>query len=332
MSRKGTGMKRNAYADYLKGIGIVLVVMGHCWIIPSDLYKYIYSFHMPLFFMITGYFSTSVNKQTFARYSVQKIKSIYLPYIFYYLLSLVLTIFIFKPEVSGAFFEQTVKGIIFSHTYANVNNFALWYLPLLLLASLGFYFIKKLPVKIYYALMLVLFFAAPYYQQLFLPLNNKIPFSIHVLLPALFCMGCGDIFRTVYPKIALWNKYIIGVTGVAFFCAGLYLTFKNPQQILYINSITYLLAAVMNVIVLLMITGNSQNKILVYVGQRTLTILGIHRILIAILQKYNFDYVLGKMNLSGTMATLLITVIVILVCLAIHEAINKLYKAVSHKE
>ena len=88
----------------------------------------------------------------------------------------------------------------------------------------------------------------------------------------------------------------------------------------------------MNVIVLLMITGNSQNKILVYVGQRTLTILGIHRILIAILQKYNFDYVLGKMNLSGTMATLLITVIVILVCLAIHEVINKLYKAVSHKE
>lgn len=46
----------------------------------------------------------------------------------------------------------------------------------------------------------------------------------------------------------------------------------------------------------------------------------------------NFDYILGKMNLTGTMATLLITVIVILVCLAMHEAINKLYKAVSHKE
>lgn len=66
---------------------------------------------------------------------------------------------------------------------------------------------------------------------------------------------------------------------------GLYLTFKNPQQIFYVNSITYLLAAMMNVIALLVIMGNSYNEILVYVGQRTLTILGIHRILIAILKK-----------------------------------------------
>ena len=87
MSRKGTGMKRNAYADYLKGIGIVLVVMGHCWIIPSDLYKYIYSFHMPLFFMITGYFSSSVNKQTFARYSVQNQKHISAVYILLFAVS-----------------------------------------------------------------------------------------------------------------------------------------------------------------------------------------------------------------------------------------------------
>lgn len=41
--------KRNEYIDFLRGIGIILVVLGHCWMIPKDIYIYIYSFHMPLF-------------------------------------------------------------------------------------------------------------------------------------------------------------------------------------------------------------------------------------------------------------------------------------------
>lgn len=53
--------KRNVLLDSLKAIGILLVVLGHNIQILSDtpddqpLYKLIYSFHMPLFFAISGY-------------------------------------------------------------------------------------------------------------------------------------------------------------------------------------------------------------------------------------------------------------------------------------
>lgn len=62
-------MKRDIFYDIVKGIAIVLVVFGHCIQYGSGehyenarlfmdewLYKLIYSFHMPLFALISGYF------------------------------------------------------------------------------------------------------------------------------------------------------------------------------------------------------------------------------------------------------------------------------------
>ena len=61
--------KRNEFLDIIKGITIFLVALGHCVVngngikfIEKELfwgdpiYKFIYSFHMPLFALISGYF------------------------------------------------------------------------------------------------------------------------------------------------------------------------------------------------------------------------------------------------------------------------------------
>ncbi len=46
---------RLEYIDTLKGIGILLVLLGHVSGLPSALHDIIYSFHMPLFFVISGF-------------------------------------------------------------------------------------------------------------------------------------------------------------------------------------------------------------------------------------------------------------------------------------
>ena len=50
--------KRIKYIDIAKGIGILLVVMGHndLMAIFPFIKKLIFSFHMPLFFFLSGYF------------------------------------------------------------------------------------------------------------------------------------------------------------------------------------------------------------------------------------------------------------------------------------
>lgn len=48
--------QRNETIDILKGIGIILVIIGHMHTVPIILRTIIFSFHMPLFFLVAGYF------------------------------------------------------------------------------------------------------------------------------------------------------------------------------------------------------------------------------------------------------------------------------------
>lgn len=52
-------MHRNDNLDVLKGLGILLVVIGHSEYVlrgKGELFNLIYSVHMPLFFLISGVF------------------------------------------------------------------------------------------------------------------------------------------------------------------------------------------------------------------------------------------------------------------------------------
>ena len=57
---------RVAFVDIAKGIAILLMVVGHVFSLPTPLKHAIYSFHMPLFFMMSGYFARKENVRTLA--------------------------------------------------------------------------------------------------------------------------------------------------------------------------------------------------------------------------------------------------------------------------
>ena len=70
--------ERNIYIDVVKGIAIILVVYGHCieyyskeyiydnFFYSDIVHKIIYSFHMPLFMVISGYlFSGTIERYSF---------------------------------------------------------------------------------------------------------------------------------------------------------------------------------------------------------------------------------------------------------------------------
>ena len=81
--------KRSPYLDIIKAILIILVIIGHSIQYGSGstylekqlffnnyLFKFIYSFHMPLFIMISGYLSyNSLNKNSLKETFISKFKS-----------------------------------------------------------------------------------------------------------------------------------------------------------------------------------------------------------------------------------------------------------------
>ncbi len=83
--------KRIDFIDVAKGIAIILVVIGH---LPRDImrennilinfiYQWIYIFHMPLFFFLSGYLTKKYINKNKSKYITNKVKKMLIPWIFY---------------------------------------------------------------------------------------------------------------------------------------------------------------------------------------------------------------------------------------------------------
>ena len=57
--------KRDTAIDIVKAIGILLMIVGHCPVIPQmPIRHFIFTFHMPLFFIVSGYFFKAKETKT----------------------------------------------------------------------------------------------------------------------------------------------------------------------------------------------------------------------------------------------------------------------------
>lgn len=79
-----TSKQRDKSIDISKGIGIISVVYGH---LVCLIEREIFLFHMPLFFLLSGYFFSA--KDTIRDFLIKKIKSLLLPFLLFYILSFI---------------------------------------------------------------------------------------------------------------------------------------------------------------------------------------------------------------------------------------------------
>lgn len=118
------GKKRRIDLDILKIIGIILVLIGHSYS-PWPIENLIYSFHMPLFFFISGYFYTY---KGFLATSSNKLKTLLLPYFLISLLLITISIF-FSLENHST--EDIFIALITGQNEKLFWNSPLWFLPTL---------------------------------------------------------------------------------------------------------------------------------------------------------------------------------------------------------
>lgn len=87
--------KHNKKLSILRGIGIFLVVLGHT---NSILVKYIYFFHLPLLYFLSGYFLKG-NFKTIKEglfYFREKFSKLYFPFLKYVIPMIFCTIYFIK--------------------------------------------------------------------------------------------------------------------------------------------------------------------------------------------------------------------------------------------
>lgn len=137
--------KRIGCFDIAKGIGILMVVWAHA---RGPYTAYIYQFHMPLFFLISGYLFNPNN--SFWQFTVRKLQSLYIPFIFWNLAALCIKTAVglsnLPPEV---FLEKTIKMLL---TMEKDGQFfgATWFLSALFIESILYKALDELLKRVPY--------------------------------------------------------------------------------------------------------------------------------------------------------------------------------------
>lgn len=109
--------KRDVTLDIVRGIGIILMVIGH---IGYPLNSFIYLFHMALFFIISGYFFNDKCWQTLKEvkfYILRKIKTLYIPFIIWNILLILLHNFFISINLYSTDYVSVFRGVCFDHTH-----------------------------------------------------------------------------------------------------------------------------------------------------------------------------------------------------------------------
>ncbi len=193
------------WIDALKGIGIILVVFAH-HSLPAALDTYIFSFHMPLFFFISGFlFDFGKYVRSAADFVKGRFRSLIVPYFSFALLTSLFYFMLdkgFQPGVTNIeFFETSALYGIYSIMYALgplvSYNPPLWFLTCLFVTELLFYgFAKK-----YYGepRKLVLWLTAAgvigYLYSVYVPF--RLLWNADVALSAVVFYGAGNLFKKI---------------------------------------------------------------------------------------------------------------------------------------
>ena len=131
--------KRLDNLDIAKGIGIIMVVWAHG---SGPLSGFIYQFHMPLFFLISGYLFNS--KSTFKEFAWKRVKTLYIPFVGGNLIFYPIYIIAYK---GGEFDLIHSCKIIFKIiiTFEKEGYFlgATWFLPALFWISIFYKFLDR---------------------------------------------------------------------------------------------------------------------------------------------------------------------------------------------
>jgi acyltransferase len=119
--------QRLDFIDFTKGLGIFMIVWGHCMIVRSG---YLYSFHLPLFFLISGYL---YKKAPFPIFLINKINRILIPFIFFFVVSWIVFFILISVGFDTGSLAHHIK--LFPYVIAGIEkdggNGPIWFLACL---------------------------------------------------------------------------------------------------------------------------------------------------------------------------------------------------------
>lgn len=314
---------RNKGLDVVKGIGIILVILGHN---TNDLHSWIYTFHMPLFFMLAGIFHKS--SETFIAFFKKKWKSLMIPYFTFAIMLFIFWLFIGRYFGESAIQKTPIRECLIGILYSvdKIKGFSsmefgsyIWFLPCLFIMSNIFYFLENKNKKKVFLIWIILFIFSEI-SQIYLPII--LPWNIQRACRDLIFYILGyylsDYFKDNNTKQQFWRGVIF--LGINIF---IYFILKN-KNVIFFKEVNYLLGGFFGSIgTIEVFRGISKNKILEFLGKNTLVLFAFHGRANSVI-KFIFIILLNKQMMEGSIIFDIVKMSAqIIICLPLVYIFNK---------
>lgn len=290
---------RIKYIDISRAFAIIFIVLGHT-IVHSQhcnlIFKFLYSFHVVLFFIISGYtFKVKENEKSLP-FIKKKFIRIIIPYFVWCILFLIPYIILGNGvgnslgTTSSFNLKTQLLNVIYGvgNNAALKQNSALWFLPALFSMEVFCFFLIKYKKKyrinniILVLSLIILSYITNTFSNFILPwgLNSVLVLNIYFYLGYLFKE------KNYFTKERVFQaKYIVPIAIV-----GIIACFINSQTVSCIDYeygnllLCFLSGAGLSLLVIYLSYKINKNKTLEYIGKNTMGILIFHKLIILVFQ------------------------------------------------
>lgn len=312
---------RLVFVDIMKALCIMLVILGHADFANAPIKSWIYSFHMPVFFLITGMtFNMNCSRTQEATYAFvyKKFKSLMIPFILWGVIYSALSIGNIVRIAYGSHWSLIQAGSLSS----------LWFLPVMFLAVclLRFVCCKMGAIRETYCARIIMAIVVIAFSYLIPDFKYGYPWGMNIAFCACGFIVLGSVFRSLYGGISKNNHSVC--IYVIFAVAGGFGTFLykfnipdsgyiNMAESVYGNILIFLIVAlsggmfILNISVLLE-KNKALSKLFSYIGRNSLIIFLIHRFILNLFGRF-FEII--KLNQSIELIVALIGTVAVS-CLA----------------
>lgn len=308
--------KRIEYIDIARGIGILLVVLGHndFAYVSRFGYRLIYSFHMPLFFFLSGYFLNV--SLPFITYLKKRFNSLLKPYLF-----MIFLIYFGEVSFDNMSFKMALQRIVKS-LYAStiyIDWVQLWFLPHLFVVSLyafGFFavFGRWNNRTVRWVVMIATLGLSSLVLPVFYPFSISVlgkqyelfglPFNLDLVFLSGFFYILGSEIRSLTSERIFESPVLLITTGLALFLMVYYLDAASDFAIrIYDSYIINTIEAVTGIFFVLAVSRQIELRterpasMFSYIGRASLFILLFH-VPIQDYWGHKVNAVIDNMNMS----------------------------------
>lgn len=289
-------MKTNRieWLDSSRAMAIILIVVSHILVRMQHfdvVFKIISAFHVPIFFMISGYFFN--RKKTFRVFLKSNFKSYMIPYFTFAFLYLI-PYFLFKDNIAAnlnvrsnnAFLLSIIKIFLGNgHNYALQQNSSLWFLPCFFVTKIILYFLyknfDKYEVTKKNILIISCLIAFLGYLNMFKPF--RLPWGIDIAIIMIPFMLIGKlIISKINSNSSKWIYFLCLFIGLVFALENGNVECMNFH---FGNYLFFIISAFTLSISFLGLVKYVLNcRTFQYIGKHTISILVFHKIIVLIFQ------------------------------------------------